>query len=60
MGIGINFDKDDDFDDGPLFGRHWLEDSEYTITKEDILIQISILSKEDKEWLKNQLKIKEK
>lgn len=26
MGIGINFDKDDDDHDGSMFFRHWLED----------------------------------
>lgn len=67
MGIGINFDRDDDYD-GPMFGRHWLEDMgdmdnipmENIFSKENILKSIQKLSKRDREWLEKQMGITDK
>lgn len=68
MGIGIGSSwKDDDDYDGPMFGRHWLEDiedekiiSNKPITKEEVFHAYHNLSFKDKEWIKRKLNMKER
>lgn len=62
MAIGINSEfLDNDNDDRPLFGRHWLEDSSSisfpfeTIKKEMLLKYIINLSEKDRQWLEIEL-----
>lgn len=62
MAIGINLGEDSDDYDGPLFGRHYLEDEDLGFygnpldSKEAILTAIKQLSEKDKKWLIKQLK----
>lgn len=60
MGVGINFDRDDDYD-GPMFGRHWLEDIDElpsfvdTTSKEALFKNIQKLNTTDLNWLLNKI-----
>lgn len=61
IGIGSSFREDED-DDKPLFGRHWLEDSQgnLILSREQIYNGFLRLNREDKKWIRNKIKIKKK
>lgn len=58
IGIGSSFNEEEN-DDKPLFGRHYLEDfntfPSLILSRENLLNHILNLSKEDRQWIERKL-----